>query len=349
MVRRRTLLRGVVGVAGTTIAAPLASVAADDHQSPPALVSRLAPLLRNPCVGAAELIFPGAAPPAISSLREDVQASRYDKLEYTIPAAVITALTTRSGLGGMDAERADAQLASLFNIVSEAMIKFGELDLAHAAAAHSSVYAERSGDMFALAESAQMRAILARKAGIFTDAVAEVVKAADRLDSDSSPLTLSARGSLLNTAGYAAARAGDREGSRELLDAAAAMAAQLGGDRNWRHTAFGPTNVTFYRIGAADALGNPDQAISLAKTVPIDAVPYAERRVRFWLDVARAFDHWGRPGSCLEALLKAERSAPIEVRSREVTRTLVGRLLNTNRRVDARALRRLAGQVGLSP
>src|SRR5262249_18131147 len=139
------------------------------------------------------------------------------------------------------------------------------------------------------------------------------------------------------------------QGSRDLFDAAAATAAQLGGDRNWRHTAFGPTNVTFYRIGGADALGDPGRAIRIAMTVPIDAVPYAERRARFWLDVARAFDHWGKPSSCLQALLRAERSAPLEVRSRQVTRTLVARLLDTSRRVDGNAVRRLARQIGLSP
>jgi hypothetical protein len=290
-----------------------------------------------------------AVRPMISLLKEEVQASRYDNLAHTIPAAISTALATRSGLDGADAETADAQLASLFNIASEAMVKFGERPLAHVAAAHAATYAQRSGDVLAVAETAQMRAILARKAGRFTDAVAEVVKAVDRLGGDSSPLTLSVRGSLLNTAGYTAARAGDRQGSRDLLDAAAALAAQLGGDRNWRHTAFGPTNVTFYRIGAADALGDPREAISLARTVPVDAIPYAERRARFWLDVARAFDHWGKPDSCLKAVLRAERSAPAEVRSREVTRTLVGRLLETSWRVDTKALRRLAGRVGFSP
>lgn len=349
MVRRRTLLLGVAGAAGATAAAPRVSFTAPDPQPAAALVARIAPLVRNPSSGAAEPIPLAAVRPMISSLKDGVQASRYDLLARAIPDAITTALATRSGLDGADAETADAQLASLFSIASEAMVKFGERDVAHLAAAHAAVHAERSGDPVAVAESAQMRAILARKAGRFSDAVAEVVNAVDHLAGDSSPSTLSLRGSLLNTAGYTAARAGDRQGSRDLLDAAAALATQLGGDRNWRHTAFGPTNVTFYRIGAADALGDPGQAVSLARTVPIHTIPYAERHTRFWLDVARAFDHWGKPGPCMEALLRAERSAPAEVRSREITRTLVGRLLDTSRRVDANALRRLAGRVGFSP
>jgi hypothetical protein len=349
MARRRTLLLGVAGAAGSAVTAAPSSFAADDRQAAAILISRLAPLVRNPAVDSAAPIPAATVRLAISSMRKDVQASRYEQLAHRIPATITTALAGRSGLTGAEAETADAQLASLFSIASEAMVKFGERELAHLAAAQASLHAERGGDVFALAESAQMRAILARKAGRFSAAVAEVVNAVDRLGGDGSPLTLSVRGSLLNTAGYTAARAGDRQGSRDLLDAAAATAARLGGDRNWRHTAFGPTNVTFYRIGSADALGDPGEAIRLARTVPIDGIPYAERRARLWLDVARAFDHWGKPGPCLEALLRAERTAPAEVRSREVTRTLVARLLDTTRRIEANALRRFAGRVGFSP
>ncbi|WP_194852812.1 hypothetical protein [Nocardia sp. SYP-A9097] len=43
----------------------------------------------------------------------------------------------------------------------------------------------------------------------------------------------------------------------------------------------------------------------------------AERRARYWADIARAFDQWGKLEQSYRALLAAERIAPDEVRYRK--------------------------------
>src|SRR5262245_23180100 len=110
MVGGRTFLLGVAGPAGAGVSARRRAFAPHDQQPAAALVARVAPLVRNPSSGAAEPISLAAVRPMISLLREEVQASRYDNLAHTIPAAITTALATRSGLDGTDAETADGQL-----------------------------------------------------------------------------------------------------------------------------------------------------------------------------------------------------------------------------------------------
>ena len=132
------------------------------------------------------------------------------------------------------------------------------------------------------------------------------------------------------------------------MSEAAGLGDQIGEGRNLRQTSFGPMNVLFYRLGSATALGEPDRAVRLARRIDPGALPHVERRVRYWLDVARALSAAGLDGPALQALLQAERAAPQEVRSRDTTQELVVHLLGTSRRIDVAALRSLARRVGVA-
>ncbi len=63
---------------------------------------------------------------------------------------------------------------------------------------------------------------------------------------------MSLYGILLCNAGYAAAQAGYRARSRELLDDAHQITTGLGRDLNVRWTAFGPRNVILHQVKWAD-------------------------------------------------------------------------------------------------
>src|SRR5262249_48461016 len=160
------------------------------------------------------------------------------------------------------------------------------------------------------------------------------------------PTHLSLYGMLLCNAGYAAAQAGDRARSAELLDAAATAADQLGGDHNAHWTAFGPTNVTLHRISAAYALGDAGTATDHAATVPTATLRIPERQSRFWVDAARSYDQWNKPAKCYQALVVAERLAPEEVRCRPVVRNLAERLLSAPTKIGMAGLRDFATRVG---
>lgn len=103
----------------------------------------------------------------------------------------------------------------------------------------------------------------------------------------------------------------DRYAAHTLLAEATAAATHLGGQ-----TGFGPTAVRLYQVSTARVLGDTGAAIDAARQIDPAAIPSAERRARYFADIARAFHHWGKPEHCYRALLAAEQAAPDEVRYR---------------------------------
>lgn len=140
----------------------------------------------------------------------------------------------------------------------------------------------------------------------------------------------------------------DRSRCTELLDEADTAAAQLGGDRNERWTAFGPTEVLLHRISAAWRLGDAGTAIGYARKIRTGTIRLPERQARYWVDVARAFDQWGKPAECYRALRIAETAAPEEIRARPKVRALVGNLLGAPTNPAFSGLRDFAGRLGVA-
>jgi hypothetical protein len=343
------LLLAAASAGGVVLAGAGSSAQAYAVSPASALTFRLSRLLRKGAAESEHALSVAAGRRGLAVVKAHVRTSQYGLLAQRLPALIAAAEHGRADGPELIADAMDSVLAGLYCVAAEAMTKFGEPGLAATALARASVYAERSDDVLAGADVAQMRCILARKAGASTEAREHVVAAADRLAAASSSGQLAVYGGLLCTAAYTAARAGDRQGSRDLLDAAAAAAGRLSSDDYRPEPAFGfnAVNVTFYRIGVADALGDPGEAIRLARAVRLDTVRVPERRARFWLDVARAFEHLGRRQECLQALQRAEWAAPVEVRARAATCDMVRQLLDGGGRVDSVALRALAARVGV--
>lgn len=156
---------------------------------------------------------------------------------------------------------------------------------------------------------------------------------------------LSVLGNLYATAAYTAAKEGDRHTAHVLIDEAEATAGQLGRDALLRGSVFGPSQVLLHRISISHLLGDAGQAVEYARHVDAGALPTAERRARYWIDVARAFDQWGKPDRCFRALLAAERVAPQEVR-RDCVRTMSVGLMRHDRALPGvRAFTRRVGAV----
>jgi hypothetical protein len=156
---------------------------------------------------------------------------------------------------------------------------------------------------------------------------------------------LSMYGTLLETAAYTAAVDGNRAAASELIGEAQAAAARLGHDANYRFTAFGPANVTLYQVSIAQVLGDSGTAIEHARTLRPTAIPTAERRGRYWIDVARAFHQWNKAQPCYRALLAAERDAPAEVHYRPPVHRMTEDLLRADRTLPG--LRDFARRIGL--
>lgn len=109
-----------------------------------------------------------------------------------------------------------------------------------------------------MAEAARQLAVLARKAGWHQEALSIALSAADHPDLRGAGRPGAAeRGLLIQSAAYAVARRGDRDGMRELTDEAAAVAKELGGTVLLRDHGggFSPLTVQLHRISAENYAG----------------------------------------------------------------------------------------------
>ncbi|MEV5704870.1 hypothetical protein [Actinoallomurus sp. NPDC052274] len=343
--RRRELLTGAAGLAAAgALGLPRTARAS---QAP------------APALGLEDLLYgpdPSADPVPLAALRTATararalfQAARYDQLAADLPHLIATATSTRDHTDGNDRLAADALLAETYIVASGFMVKLNDDQLAWATADRAAQAAAASGDALTLADARRSVATVMRRTGRPGRARALLIDAADQIAPAraATPEQVSMYGTLLQVAAYTAAVDGDRAQAHDLISEAAAAANRLGRDANHRHTVFGPTNVGLYQVSIAQVLGDNGTAIAHAKSLNPAAIPTAERRGRYWIDVARAWHQWGKPEACYRSLLAAERAAPAEVRYRPPVRRMTADLLRADRRGALPGLRAFATRVGV--
>lgn len=225
-------------------------------------------------------------------------------------------------------------LAEIYTLATRMLIKLDDQQLGWLFADRARALAGAGGAALVAGEAARNLAVLARKAGWHEQAAATAMAAAEHpgLKGDD-PRLIAERGLLVMSAAYIAARDGDRAGMRELTDQAESIAEGLGGGVLLRdhNGGFGVAAVLLHRISAEHWAGDPSAAVAAAKKVQPRQLPTAERRARYFTDVARAYGTWGRREECVKALLAAERVAPEETHTRPAIRDLVSSLLVTVR------------------
>lgn len=345
--RRRTLLAGLAGVAGTTAFNPVPSSAV-------AAGSSLAPALNgllNP------LPFAGRPEPLVrlhghaAAARTTFGLGRYGELAARLPGLVSTALAARADQDtGDEIAAANRHLSGLYTLASELMIKLGHDRLAWTCADRAVQAAQLGDDILTEAEARRAWAIVLRRAGNVDTAKRLVVDTAAGLQPElnRSPAHRSVYASLLATAAYTAAGDGDRGTARTLIAEATDAASRVGVDGGNRRTSFGPTAVGLYQISIARVLGDAGVAIETARRVDRTAIPTAEQLARHWADIARAFHQWGKLEPCYRALLAAERAAPDEVRYRKPIQHLTASLIRDPRANTLPGLRAFAARTGAS-
>lgn len=321
--RRRTLLAGLTGLAGTAVLGPSSL-----GQAPDPMIALESSLLSAP-TGGVPVELPRLTR-GIAQMRAVFQQGRYGEVAAALPGLRSTAIATHAEATTTEAmAAANGQLAELYMLVSELMIKLGRDELAWTTADRAVQAAYGSGDVLTQATAGRAWAIVLRRAGRAEQAQRLVVEAAAALQPElgRGPEHLSVYGSLLSTAAYTAAVDGDRGTAQTLIGEAVDAADRLGTDANHRFTAFGPTGVGLYRISIARVLGDAGSAIDAAKQIRPAAIPVVERRARYWSDVARSFYQWDKPEKCYRALLAAEQASPDEVRYRKPVQQITTCLL----------------------
>jgi hypothetical protein len=337
-VRRRELLGGLAGLA----TAPLLPAVAGPREAGDPAGELAAALERVLLRGTSPVpaISPAGLRAGLAAVRADFQASRYRALAARLPGLL-------AALDGGTAEPAVA--AELYNTAVHVCIKLQVTGLDWLAADRALAAARQAGDPAVTASVTRNMVTLLRGASRYDTAQHLALEAAGRLPlagPDASARHLSLYGTLLCNAGYAAAQAGDRSRCAELLGEADTAAARLGGDRNEHWTAFGPTDVLLHRISAAWRLGDAGTAIDHARKIRAGTIRLPERQARYWIDVARAFDQWGKPADCYRALRIAETAAPEEVRAQPKARALARDLLAAPSSPALSGLREFATRLG---
>ncbi|MCW2935672.1 MAG: hypothetical protein JWM19_6634 [Actinomycetia bacterium] len=349
-VRRRQLLAALgvaaASAAGSRAGAAVPVVVPGGAEVGELLVSRV----RDAMLGLAPAparVSVGAVRAGLDGALADFRDSRYGRLSVTLPRLISAGHVLASG--GGDSGPRDALLAGIYTLTTRMLIKLDDQQLGWMAADRARVLASGGGDPLAVGEAARNLAVLARKAGWHEQASSIALSAA------ASPLLAgpgarlaAERGLLVQSAAYTAARAGDRDGMRELTVEAASMAARLG-DRAFLRDhggGFSPATVELHRVSAENYAGDPGAAVAAALRIVPASLPTTERRARYWTDTARAYANWGRREDCVSALLSAEREAPEETHVRPAVRDLVSSLLVTGR--TGPELRGLAARCGIT-
>ncbi|WP_438486825.1 helix-turn-helix domain-containing protein [Streptomyces sp. S186] len=334
-VRRRELL----AAAAVVFASPLAGAT-------PAEASTLAPLEDLLLYGTATVpknseVSPAGVAAAVKTSRQDFRAARYDTLARTLPGRIAQAQALEP------VELSATAVADLYNIATRLCIKLGEDGLMAITSDRALNSARVGGDALTIAEAHRMVSSAWRRQGHLARATDIAVRAAQDVRADRrapEAARLSANSSLLATAAYTAAKMGDRPTAHALIGEAA-EAAKAGPTSPAARTDTGTQQVLLHQLSVHYLLGDAGQAIDLAKTIDPAALPTAERQGRFFTDVARCFDQWGKPEQCYRALLAAERAAPQEIR-RGAIKNLASGLLRHDRSLPG--VRAFAGRAGVT-
>ncbi|MFJ4680989.1 helix-turn-helix domain-containing protein [Kitasatospora sp. NPDC088783] len=270
--------------------------------------------------------------------RQEFRAARYEDLARALPGRIAAA-----ELVGRSEERA-RNVARLYNLAVRLCIKVGTDNLVAVTADRALTAARLGGDPLVVAEAQRMVSSAWRRQGGLARATDIAVVAAEDLRADRTAperARLAARGDLYATAAYTAAKSGDRSYAHALIREAADSAAAAGRASG---QVDGVRGVALHELSVHYELGDAGKAIDLAATIDPAALPTAERQARFFVDVARAFDQWGKPERCYRALLAAEQAAPQEVR-RSAVRALATGLLRHDRTLPG--IRDFAARAGV--
>jgi transcriptional regulator with XRE-family HTH domain len=299
-------------------------------------------------------------PPCLEDLRKSVQHAwmtyqhaRYEVLVRLLPRLLRDAQAAdAAALAGDSARDAAHLLGQVYQIVSSAMRKLGELELAWLTADRSIPVAQRSGDPL-LAGSASYRvgsALLAL--GRARSALEVNLSIANRLalaDGPPSPQHASVYGMLLLQGAMAAARIGDAATVQDLLSGADIAAQVVGGNHNYYWTSFGPTNVDLHRAAAAVELGEGGLAVQTHER--LDPVGFAalppERRAHHYVDLARGLAQEGDVERASEMLLEGDRLAPSEIRCRPLVHEILSDVLRRTKGTPNGQLTELAETMGV--
>ncbi len=277
--------------------------------------------------------------------RRDFRACRYRELAGRLPTLIQTALATRDAQSQAGADDLETIISDAYALATEVLTKLHENGAAWATADRAIQAAVTADDPRALARAKRLAAIVLRRSAHRDQAQTLILDSTRQFAAATAlaePADAAFFAAALCTASYTAALADQRDQAYTLLREAGESIAEHGAQ------GFSDNNITSYAIGVARALGDYGNAIDYARKVNLDLLGSPERQARYWEDTAMAWWGRGRPRAAFEAVLRAERAAPQEVRYRPWAQRLTTQLLSSPAASSLTGLREFAARNGVA-
>lgn len=279
-----------------------------------------------------------------------IDASRFDATGDALPALLHDVRSAVEAVSVDQRRPMLRQLSLTYQLVRMFTKRVGSFRDALRAADRAIISAEDAGDLPLMTAGMWNLAVAHSSLGEVEQAAAVARQAASLLRPglpDASPEHMSMWGQVHLIQAVSAARVYDKTGVWESLETAD-RAARRNGERNDFWTAFGPTNVRIHAVNAAVEMGEPTEALHIARDVDASAVPSVERRFSHEMEVASIYGQRREDEACLFALLRAEEISPhnakFSVSMKELSRGLLRR---ENRLTHKSQARQLAHRVGV--
>jgi transcriptional regulator with XRE-family HTH domain len=352
------LLHRIARTLGVPISALLGEPPSDsDERGPPAV----------PAIHRALLAYgpprPETDPLDLGDLRQRIDAAwfswqssptRYTTTGHVLPELILDVEhATRLFDGGDEMEErreAHRLAADLYFLMRTFCKRVGRLDLSLLVADRAVRAAETADDPLRIAAGQWNLGHVLLADNQLEGAEDVTTRAAEEVEprlADADPRFATMYGALHLVAAMAAIRNGDPWTARARLREKAQPAAERTGEGNVYWTAFGPTNVSLHEISLEMEAGEAAEALRLADRVDPSRSPSIERRVTFFLELARCYDQRREDPAILLHLLRAEREAPEDMRYNLLARDLVRGLVKRARPSFAADARGLATRIGL--
>jgi transcriptional regulator with XRE-family HTH domain len=335
MRRRDLLAAAAAGAVGASLG-PLTRVAAADG-----LAGTVADVLYGRTT--ADPVLPRQLAAQLAAARSDFAAVRYTQLARRLPRLLAQASATCDAAGIDQVAAARTQLAAVYNLTTELLVKLHEDAMAWATVDRAVNAAHAGADPLTAAEADRMAAIVMRRTQHRDRAQAHILDAARRLDDATglaSPEHARAYAGLLATAAYTVSMRDDRDLAWSLIDQAETACRRAGATGTL-------VKLAMYKVGIARQLGDYGIAVDHARRVDPAQLATPERRARYWEDTALALHGRGRPSLAWQALQAAEQAAPQEVRFRPWAQQLARDLLSSDHRGALPGLRSFADRIGV--
>lgn len=275
----------------------------------------------------------------------------FPRLIETLPGIVTDARLATAVYSGDQRGAAFASLGKALQLGGHLAIRLGKVDLALSVLERAIDAADASNDPLLAPMIANSVAWAYQRQNRLDDARGVAVHAADEAephDRDTSTDHLRVWGGLLLSAATTAARAGDYDEAKSMMDVAEVAAGRIGPGvkPNKMVSVFNTSAVKIEQVRLAVGFQRPAEAVAIAKSIRLGPDVPPTWRSWFYLDVARAKADLGDAAGAVRMLQRLKAESPEWMRHHVLAVSIVTDLRH-NAHPQPEGLRSLADYLGV--